>query len=74
MLALVLGQGVLALARHRDQMLAWLAGVAVLATVTLAPGPVTLRVVIAYAASSATVALAMVAVLIMRWPGSEHRR
>ena len=27
--------GVLALARHRDQMLAWLAGVAVLAAVTL---------------------------------------
>ena len=41
MLALVLGQGVLALARHRDQMLAWLAGVAVLTAITLAPGPVT---------------------------------
>ena len=74
MLALVLGQGVLALARHRDQMLAWLAGVAVLATVTLAPGPVILRVVTAYAAGSAAVALAMAAVLIMRWPGSGHRR
>jgi O-antigen/teichoic acid export membrane protein len=73
-LALVLGQGVLALARHRDQMLAWLAGVAVLATVTLAPGPVILRVVTAYAAGSAAVALAMAAVLIMRWPGSGHRR
>jgi O-antigen/teichoic acid export membrane protein len=68
MLALVLGQGVLALARHLDQMLAWLAGVVVLATVTLAPGPVTLRVVTAYAAASAAVALAMTAVLIVRWP------
>jgi hypothetical protein len=46
----------------------------VLATVTLAPGPVILRVVTAYAAGSAAVALAMTAVLIMRWPGSGHRR
>ena len=69
MLALVLGQGVLALARHRDQMLAWLAGVAVLAAVTLTAGPVILRVVTAYAAGSATVALAMAAVLVARWPG-----
>lgn len=68
MLALVLGQGVLALACHRDQMLAWLAGVVVLTILTLSPGPVTLRVVIAYAAGSATVALAMTAVLIARWP------
>ena len=68
MLALVLGQGVLALGRHRDQMLAWLAGVAVLTAITLAPGPVTLRVVIAYAAGSAAVVLAMAAVLIARWP------
>jgi O-antigen/teichoic acid export membrane protein len=68
MLALVLGQGVLALGRHRDQMLAWLTGVAVLAAVTLAPGPVILRVVIAYAAASATVAVAMAAVLIAAWP------
>jgi hypothetical protein len=30
---------------------------------------VILRVVIAYAAGSATVALAMAAVLIVRWPG-----
>jgi O-antigen/teichoic acid export membrane protein len=68
MLALVLGQGVLALGRHRDQMLAWLAGVAVLTAITLAPGPVTLRVVIAYAAGSAAVVLAMAAVLMARWP------
>ncbi|HEY7881301.1 MAG TPA: hypothetical protein VID31_10670 [Streptosporangiaceae bacterium] len=68
MLALVLGQGVLALGRHRDQMLAWLAGVAVLTAITLAPGPVTLRVVIAFAAGSAAVVLAMAAVLIARWP------
>jgi O-antigen/teichoic acid export membrane protein len=68
MLALVLGQGVLALARHRDQMLAWLAGVVVLTAITLAPSPVTLRVVIGYAAGSAAVVLAMAAVLIVRWP------
>ena len=66
MLALVLGQGVLALGRHRDQMLAWLAGVAVLTAITLASGPVILRVVIAYAAGSATVALVMAGVLIAR--------
>jgi O-antigen/teichoic acid export membrane protein len=66
MLALVLGQGVLALGRHRDQMLAWLAGVAVLTAITLASGPVTLRVVIAYTAGSATVALVMGGVLIAR--------
>ncbi len=68
MLALAGGQGAQALARHRNQLLAWLAGVAVLAAITLAPGAVTLRVVTAYTAGSATVALAMAAVLLARWP------
>jgi O-antigen/teichoic acid export membrane protein len=56
MLAMVAGQGAMVLGRHRDQLLAWLAGTAALAAVTLGPGPAGLRVVTAYAAGSATVA------------------
>ena len=54
--ALVLGQGVLALGRHRDQALAWVAGSVVLIAVTLAPGTVALRVELAFAAGSLVVA------------------
>jgi O-antigen/teichoic acid export membrane protein len=68
MLALVLGQGALALSRHRDQLLAWLAGVAVLAVITMAPGAVTMRVVAAYAAGCGTVAAAMAIVLLRHAP------
>ena len=39
MLALVLGQGAMALARHRDQLLSWLAGVAVLTAITAGTRP-----------------------------------
>ena len=63
MLAMVLGQGTIALSRHRDQLLSWLAGVAVLALVTTAPGAVTMRVVTAYAAGCATVAVVLAIVL-----------
>jgi O-antigen/teichoic acid export membrane protein len=59
LLALVLGQAALALARHHAQLLSWLIGVAVLAAVTLAPGQVIHRVVIGYAAGSAVVALVL---------------
>ena len=75
MLAMVLGQGVMALSRHRDQLLAWLAGAAVLAAITLGPGPAGLRVEAAYAVSSLTVActLAVVLALRTRRPGA-HRQ
>lgn len=66
MLAMVLGQGVMALSGHRDQMLAWVAGAGVLAGVTALPGGVTLRVEAAYALSSLTVMLAMLVALSLR--------
>jgi O-antigen/teichoic acid export membrane protein len=66
MLAMVLGQGAMAVARHRDQLLAWLAGTAVLAAVTLGPGDVRLRVEVAYALSSLTVVGALALVLSVR--------
>jgi O-antigen/teichoic acid export membrane protein len=69
MLAMVLGQGAMALSRHRDQLLAWLAGAVVLVVITLAPGNVTVRVVAAYTLSSLTVTLALALVLFVRTPG-----
>jgi O-antigen/teichoic acid export membrane protein len=66
MLAMVLGQGAMALTRHRDQLLSWLAGAAVLALVTAGPGAVTTRVVTAYAAGCATVAAVLAVVLLRR--------
>jgi O-antigen/teichoic acid export membrane protein len=73
MLAMVLGQGAMALSRHRDQLLAWVAGAVVLAVITLSPGEVKLRVVVAYAVSSLTVTLAMALVLLLRTPGARGR-
>jgi O-antigen/teichoic acid export membrane protein len=64
MLAMVLGQGAMALTRHRDQLLSWVAGVAVLVVITTGPGQVTTRVVTAYAAGCATVALILAVVLL----------
>jgi O-antigen/teichoic acid export membrane protein len=66
LIALVLGQSALALARHRDLLAAWLAGAVVLAAVTLGPGAVSRRVVIAYAVSSLTVAATLALVLFLR--------
>jgi O-antigen/teichoic acid export membrane protein len=66
MLAMVLGQGAMAMSRHRDQLLAWLAGTVVLVAVTLGPGDVRLRVEVAYALSSLTVAAALALVLSLR--------
>lgn len=68
MLAMVLGQGAMAISRHRDQLLAWTAGAVVLAGITFLPGEVKLRVEGAYALSSLTVALAMGLVLLLRAP------
>jgi O-antigen/teichoic acid export membrane protein len=68
MLAMVLGQGAMALSRHRGQLLAWVAGVAVLGVITLAPGEVTTRVVAAYAAGCGTVVAALAFVLARHAP------
>jgi O-antigen/teichoic acid export membrane protein len=64
MLALVLGQGAIALNRHRDQLFSWIAGGVVLAAVTSLPGDVSLRVEFAYAASSLTVVVLLGIVLL----------
>lgn len=66
MLAMVLGQGAMALSRHRDQLLAWIAGTVVLGVITFLPGEVKLRVEAAYALSSLTVAGALALVLFLR--------
>src|ERR1019366_6391050 len=69
MLAMVLGQGAMALNRHRDQLLAWAAGAVVLGFITFLPGEVRLRVEAAYAVSSLTVALALAPVAVPRRAG-----
>jgi O-antigen/teichoic acid export membrane protein len=77
LLAMVLGQSTMALSRHRDQLLAWLAGTLVLVAITLGPGPVKLRVESAYAISSLTVAALLALALFLRTsrrPSSSHRR
>jgi len=74
MLAMVLGQGAMALSWHRDQLLSWLAGVAVLIVITMGPGQVTTRVVTAYAAGCATVAMVLAIVLLRHSPAGQHAR
>jgi O-antigen/teichoic acid export membrane protein len=66
--ALVLGQGVLALGRHRDQALAWVAGILALIGLTLAPGAVAHRVELGYAGGAFTVAAVLAAMLLRRVP------
>lgn len=66
--ALVLGQGVLALGRHSDQALAWVAGIAVLIAITVGPGEVALRVELGYAGGALTVAAVLAAMLARRVP------
>ena len=61
--AMVLGQALLALDRHRAQAVAWAVGVAALAAVTLVPLPVALRVELGYAGGSLVVAGAMAVLL-----------
>ena len=68
MLALVLGQGAMALSRHRDQLLSWVCGVTVLGVITALPGEVTMRVVAAYTLGSGTVAAALAIVLLHHSP------
>ncbi|WP_329564861.1 lipopolysaccharide biosynthesis protein [Kitasatospora sp. NBC_01266] len=64
MLAMVLGQALLALGRHSRQMTAWLLGTAVLAGVTLIPGQVATRVEVAYAFGSLVTAIFMLLTLV----------
>ncbi|MCO1594094.1 polysaccharide biosynthesis protein [Micromonospora sp. RHAY321] len=61
--AMVLGQALLALDRHRAQAIAWVAGVAALIVVTLLPAPVILRVELAYTIGSVVVAATMAVLL-----------
>ncbi|MEV4482791.1 polysaccharide biosynthesis protein [Micromonospora coxensis] len=61
--AMVLGQGLLALDRHRAQAVAWTIGVAALLVVTLTPMSVALRVELAYAVGSVVVAATMALLL-----------
>ncbi|MGI5520980.1 polysaccharide biosynthesis protein [Micromonospora sp. CA-259024] len=61
--AMVLGQALLALDRHRAQALAWAIGVAALVVATLAPVSTALRVELGYAIGSVVVAATMAALL-----------
>ncbi|MFB7662532.1 lipopolysaccharide biosynthesis protein [Kitasatospora sp. NPDC056138] len=72
LLAMVLGQGLIVLHRHRVQLACWALGAAVLAAVTLLPGPLGTRVCLAYAAGTAGTAAGMAAGLLRR-PGAAVR-
>ncbi|MFI6263611.1 polysaccharide biosynthesis protein [Micromonospora sp. NPDC051006] len=61
--AMVLGQALLALNRHRAQAAAWTVGVAALAVATLAPLSVALRVELGYTVGSVVVAATMALLL-----------
>ncbi|MFG1919883.1 lipopolysaccharide biosynthesis protein [Micromonospora sp. NPDC048898] len=61
--AMVLGQALLALNRHRAQALAWAIGVAALVVATLAPVSTALRVELGYAIGSVVVAAVMAVLL-----------
>ncbi|MFE2107941.1 lipopolysaccharide biosynthesis protein [Kitasatospora sp. NPDC059463] len=52
MLAMVLGQALLVLHRHRLQLLGWALGVVALIVTTLVPGPIATRVCLAYTVGS----------------------
>jgi len=68
MLALVLGQAVVALGHHRLQLLSWAVGTAALVGVTLLPGGLAQRVLIAYAAGSLVVAVGTLLSLLASTP------
>lgn len=69
LVALVLGQGGLALGRHAVQAVAWTTGLAVLVAVTLAPLGVLARVELGYLLGSLTVVLMLAADLTRRRSG-----
>ncbi len=64
MLAMVLGQALIALGRHRWQLASWVLGTAVLIAITVLPGPVTERVEVAYAVSSLVTGMCMLLILL----------
>ena len=67
LLALMLGQGVMSLRRHRLQMVGWFAGIAVLAVVPyVLPGDALTRIEWAYAMGCLVVAASLGAVLLRR--------
>ncbi|WP_405012882.1 lipopolysaccharide biosynthesis protein [Kitasatospora sp. NBC_01539] len=59
LLAMVLGQALIVLHRHRAQLVCWLLGTAVLVGVTLVPGPIEGRVCVAFAAGPLACAAGM---------------
>ncbi len=61
MLAMVLGQALLVLHRHRLQLLGWALGTVVLIVTTLVPGPIATRVCLAYTLGSLTAVVCMFA-------------
>ncbi|MEU2625678.1 hypothetical protein [Kitasatospora sp. NPDC007106] len=63
MLAMLLGQALMVLDRHRFQLLGWVLGTACLVGVTLLPGPIATRTELAYFAGSAVTCLGMLAAL-----------
>jgi O-antigen/teichoic acid export membrane protein len=65
LLALAFGVGAMALHRHGVQTLAWAVGALVLLVVTLGPGPVLLRLELAYLAGNATVAVGLAVFLLL---------
>ena len=67
--AMVLGQALLALDRHRAQAVAWAVGVAALVVATLAPVATALRVELGYAIGSVEVAATMAVLLRARTAG-----
>ncbi|MFB7466570.1 lipopolysaccharide biosynthesis protein [Streptomyces sp. NPDC056224] len=70
MFAMVLGQALMVFKRHNLQLLCWAFGTGVLLGITLIPGDVALRVIVAYALGSVATVLAMLAALRLSFPGA----
>ncbi|MEJ8642912.1 hypothetical protein WKI68_18980 [Streptomyces sp. MS1.HAVA.3] len=70
MFAMVLGQALMVFKRHNLQLLCWALGTAVLVGITLVPGDVAVRVIVAYALGSLATVLAMLAALRLSFPGA----
>jgi O-antigen/teichoic acid export membrane protein len=68
MAALVYGQAVQALGRHRYQTLAWIIGTIALILITVGPGGVKVRVEVAYAIGSVVTALVMALATLLAKP------
>ncbi|MER6198270.1 hypothetical protein ABT234_12995 [Streptomyces sp. NPDC001586] len=70
MFAMVLGQALMVFKRHNLQLLSWALGTAVLVGITLIPGDVAVRVIVAYALGATATVLAMLAALRLSFPGA----